>query len=106
MAQLPSSFSFLQHHHKRSRWLSSFSFQTQRKQNTQENNKKKTKRREGVFLQALVLPSHFWLLLLPFCFKHFLLASSSSQIEEKKRKTKKKNHKEEKKMQRREGTFL
>jgi len=29
---------------------------------------KKTKRREGVYLQAPVLPSHFWFLLLPFRF--------------------------------------
>ncbi len=44
-------------------------------------------RREGVFLQAPTLPFHFWLSLLPFCFKCFLLASSSSQTKEKKRKT-------------------
>jgi len=36
------------------------------------------------------MPFHFWLSLLPFYFKHFLLASSFSQVEEKKRKTKKK----------------
>jgi hypothetical protein len=69
---------------------SSSSFQTQKRQNTQENNPKKIKRREGAYLQAFVLPSHFWLPLLPFYFKHFLLASSSSQAKKKKKKTKKK----------------
>jgi len=39
--------------------------------------------REGAFLQAPTLPSHFWLSLLPFCFKHFFLASSFSQAKEK-----------------------
>jgi len=48
-------------------------------------------RREGAFFQALTPPSHFWLSLLPFYFKHFLLASSSYQVG--------------KKMQRREGVF-
>ncbi len=50
------------------------------------------KRKEGTYFQALTLPSHFWLPLLPFCFKRFLLAPSS-QVKEKKKKTieKKKN---------------
>jgi len=34
--------------------------------------------------------------LLPFCFKHFLLASSSSQIEEKRKRQRKKKHREKK----------
>jgi len=53
---------------------------------------KKMKRKEGTYFQALTLPSHFWLPLLPFCFKRFLLAPSS-QVKEKKKKTieKKKN---------------
>jgi hypothetical protein len=52
----------------------------------------KMKRKEGTYFQALTLPSHFWLPLLPFCFKRFLLAPSS-QVKEKKKKTieKKKN---------------
>ncbi len=52
-------------------------------------------RREGTFLQAPILPSHFWVSFLPFCFKCFFLASSSSQAGKKKKK--KKNHREEKK---------
>jgi hypothetical protein len=55
-----------------------------KKNKTHKNNIKKTKRREGVYFQALALLSHFWLPLLPFCFKHFLLASSFSQAKEKK----------------------
>jgi hypothetical protein len=42
-------------------------------------------RKEGAFLQAPTLPSHFWLSILPFYFKCFLLAFSSSQAEEKKK---------------------
>ncbi len=71
--------------------LLSFLFpQTQRRQNTHKKTRKKTKRREGAYFQAPVLPFHFWLSLLPFCFKRFFLASSSSQAEEKKKKTIKK----------------
>jgi len=60
-------------------------------------------RREGVYLQAFALPSHFLalifaLLLLPFCFKCFFLTSFFSQTKEKKNTKKKKNHREEKKM--------
>jgi uncharacterized membrane protein len=65
----------------------SSSFQTHTK------TTKKTKRREG----APTLPSHFWLLLLPFCFKHFFLASSFSHAKEKRKKTKKKKTIEKKK---------
>ncbi len=46
--------------------------------------------KEGAYFQTFVLPSHFWLLLLPFRFKCFLLTSSSFQTKEKK------NHREEK----------
>jgi hypothetical protein len=38
------------------------------------------------------LPSHFWFLLLPFCFKHFFLASFSSQTEKKKKTIDKKKN--------------
>jgi hypothetical protein len=60
---------------------------------------KKTKRREGAYLQAPTPPSHFWLSLLPFCFKQFLLASSSSSQAKKKKRNKQrnKNHRKEKK---------
>ncbi len=61
-----------------------FFFSNTKKTKHTKKQQKKTKRREGVYFQAPALPSHFWLLLLPFCFKHFLLASSSSQAEEKK----------------------
>jgi hypothetical protein len=54
---------------------------------THNKTTKKTKRREGAYLQTPTLPSHFWLLLLPFCFKHFLLSSFSSQAKTKKKKT-------------------
>jgi hypothetical protein len=53
-------------------------------------------RRERTFLQTLAMPSHFWLPLLPFYFKRFLVPSSSSQAEEKKRKTIKKKKNAEK----------
>jgi hypothetical protein len=81
---------------------SSFSFQTQRRQSTQENKKEKTKRKEGAYLQAPVLPSHFWFLLLPSHFYPFVLNGFSfiyfsSQVEEMKKKTKKKKTIEKKK---------
>jgi hypothetical protein len=65
-----------------------------------KTTKKKTKRREGAYFQAPTLPFHFWLSLLPFCFKRFLLASSSSQAR-KINKQRKKNHREEKKCKKR-----
>ncbi len=49
----------------------------------------KTKRREGAYLQAPAMPSHFWFLLLPFYFKRFLLTSFSSQTKNKIKYTKK-----------------
>ncbi len=68
-------------------------------------------RREGAYLQALTLPSHFWLSLVasyfcPFVSNAFSLASSS-QAEEKKRKHKgKKNHRKKKCRERKEHTFF
>jgi hypothetical protein len=58
-------------------------------------------KREGTFLQAPTLPSHFWLPPLPshfypFCFKRFLLIFYFSQAEKEKINKEKKNHKEEK----------
>ncbi len=52
-------------------------------------------RREGTYLQVLVLPSHFWLPLLSsyFCLfisSTFSLASSSSQVKKRKKNTKEK----------------
>ncbi len=46
--------------------------------------------REGTYFQAFALPSHFWLLFLPFRFKRFLLTSSSFQTKEKKKHNEKK----------------
>jgi hypothetical protein len=45
------------------------SSQTHRRQKTQKKTKKETKTKQGTYLQALILPSHFWLSLLPsrFC---------------------------------------
>jgi hypothetical protein len=62
--------------------------------------------REGAYFQAFVLPSHFWLLLLPFCFKRFLLTSSSFQTKGKKNTMKKKKTIKKKKMQKNEGIYL
>jgi hypothetical protein len=64
-------------------------------------------KKEGAYFQALVLPSHFWLLFLAshFCLfvsSAFFLVSFSFQAEEKKEE-----HKErKKKIQRREGDYL
>jgi hypothetical protein len=54
-----------------------------------KTTKKKTKRKEGVYLQVLGLPFHFWLSLLPFYFKRFLMTSSSQAIEKKTQRTRK-----------------
>jgi hypothetical protein len=51
---------------------SSFSQVEEKKRKTIE--KKKMQRRDGVFFQALTLPSHFWLPLLP---SHFCLSVSN-----------------------------
>jgi len=83
-------------------------FSSKRKKNhrTKKNSKKE---------RSLPLSSHFalsflaptsTLLLLPFCFKCFLLASFSSQPKKKHTHKEKKNHRKEKKMQRREGAYL
>jgi hypothetical protein len=64
--------------------MASSSFQTKKNKNHKEE--KKMQRKEGAFLQALVL--HFWLPFLPFCFKRFLLGIFffSSRRKEKKKK--------------------
>jgi hypothetical protein len=55
---------------------------------------------------SLLAPT-FALLLLPFCFKHFLLASFSSQVKEKKEKHKeKKNQRKKKCREEKEFIFL
>jgi hypothetical protein len=70
-------------------FLSTSSFQAKEKKHTH-------KRREGDFLQAPVLPSHFWLLLLPshFCpfvsntfFWHLLLLKQKKKKKHKEKKT-------------------
>jgi len=68
---------------------SSSSSQTQRRQNTQKNKNKKPREWEGAYLQAFVMPFHFWLSHLPFCFKCFFLTSFSSQEKKKKPRNKK-----------------
>ncbi len=100
--KLPSFFSLQQHYRKR-RWHIAivFFFSTTSpqkktmahycrlllvKHKIDKTHKKTTKRREGSYLEALALPAHFWLPLLPFYFKHFLLTFFSSQAKEKKRK--------------------
>jgi len=65
-------------------------------------------RREGAYLQAFVLPFHFWLPLLASCFYTFVssilsLASSFSQAKEKKEK---KNHREKKDAKKGESLFF
>jgi hypothetical protein len=79
--------------------LASFSFQVEEKK--KKTIKKKTNvKKGGSFPSSFSLPSHFWLSLLPFCFKRFFLASFFSQAK------KKKNHKEEKKcIERKELSF-
>jgi hypothetical protein len=59
-------------------------FFSRRKKEKKTIEKKKIQRRERAHFQALALPSHFWFLLLAFCFCPFVsstfsLASSSSQ---------------------------
>jgi len=74
--------------------LSIFFFSNKRKTKRTKKNKtikkKQMQKKDGAFLQVPVRPSHFWLLLLPFCFKRFFETSFSSQAKEKKR-----NHREE-----------
>jgi hypothetical protein len=66
------------------------------------------RRREGDYLEAPPLPSHFLLLFLPFRFKCFFLASFFFSNKRKKRKTqRKKNHRRKKKWKEgRELTFF
>jgi hypothetical protein len=67
--------------------------------------KKKNANKGRSLLSSFALPSHFWLLLLPFHFKCFLLTSSSFQTKEKKNTMKKKTI-EKKKMLKKKGTYL
>jgi hypothetical protein len=76
-----------------------------RKKRKKNIEKKKNAKKGGIFLQAPTLPSHFWLLLLPFCFKcfswHFLLLKQKKITKNIWNKTIKKI-----KMHRKEGAFL
>jgi hypothetical protein len=99
---LPLSSSSLQHHHKRKRQHITvvFFFSNIKKTNTHNKTTKKTKRREGAYLQTPALPSHFWLLLLPSRFCTFISNAFSLHfllLKQKKKKTqrKKKNHRKE-----------
>jgi hypothetical protein len=86
-----SAFSLLHFYFMHFLLVSSFS-QAKKKQRKKKNpyRRKKMQIREGAYFQAFALPSHFWLLLLPFRFKCFLLTSSSFQTKEKKNTMKKK----------------
>jgi hypothetical protein len=61
--------------------LGIFFFSSRRKRNKTKKKKtikkKKMQRKEGVFLQAPTLPSHFWVLLLPSHFYPFVLNAFS-----------------------------
>jgi hypothetical protein len=70
-----------QQHHKRRRWHIAILFFFL---NTPKNNPKNPNRKEGTYFQAPALPFHFWVPLLPFCFKCFLITSSYFQTKEKK----------------------
>ncbi len=96
------------------RHLTSSSFQALKRKKTQ---RKKNHREEKNAEKGRSFPSSsrstfsllalaFAFLLLPFCFKHFLLAFFSSQAEENKKTQRKKIHRKEKKMQRREGAYF
>ncbi len=52
--------------------------------------------REGAYFQAFVLPSHFWLLLLPFLFQMFSPNIFFFSNKRKKKHIEKKNHREKK----------
>jgi len=86
--KLPLPFS-LEHHHKKT-MAHCFRFLLLKHKENKTHKKtttKKTRRREGAYLQTPTLPSHFWLPLLHFRFKCFFLASFSSQIKKIKIKT-------------------
>ncbi len=92
---LPLSFFFLQHHHRRRQWQCLLKHKTHK---THKKTTRKNHEKGGSLPSTPVLPSHFWLLLLPFCYKRFLLTFFSFQTnrrKEKKRKLKK-NHREKK----------
>jgi len=65
---------------------------------TYNKTTKKTKQREGAYLQALALPSHFWLMLLPFRFKLFSRSIFFFSSEREKNYTVKKKCKEGKEL--------
>jgi flagellar biosynthesis protein FlhB len=80
-----------------------FSSKSKEKKNKKEKpieKKTKMQRKEGAYLQALALPSHFWVSLLASCFclfvsSAFSLAFFFSQAKENKEKHKEqKNHRE------------
>jgi len=82
-----ASSSFLQHHHIR-RWrhiIVIFFSNTKKTKHTRKQHKK-TKKKEGAYLQTPSLPSHLWFLLLPFCFKRFLLGIFFFSSRRKKKK--------------------
>jgi hypothetical protein len=68
--------------------MSSFPSQIQRRQNTQENNKIKTKRREGVYFKFLLCPHTFGSYFYPFVSNAF--SSHLLFFKQKEKKTKKK----------------
>jgi len=75
--------------------LAPSSFQAEEKKKNHKKEKKNAEKGKNFplsscFALSLCAPT-FALLLLPFCFKHFLLASSSSQVEERKKNNKKEN---------------
>jgi len=85
--KLPLPSSLQQRHKRKQRHIAIvFFFSNIKKTKHIRKQQKKTKRKEGAYLQAPSLPSHFWLPLLPFYFKCFLLASSSFQTKKKKKK--------------------
>jgi hypothetical protein len=67
---LPLSSYSLQHHHKRRRRhiVVIFFFSNTKKTKHTRKQQKEPKKREGVYLQAPTLPSHFWLPFLPSTF--------------------------------------
>ncbi len=105
---LPLSSSFLQHHHRRRRWhivVIFFFLNTKKIKHTRKEHKK-TKRREGAYLQAPTLPSllaaTFTLLFQTFFHDIFFFSNKRKE----KQKQRKKNHRKENKCrERRELSF-
>jgi len=92
-------------------FLTFFFFQPkEKKKKTKKKNHregKKMQRREGIFLQAFTLPSHFWLPLLPLLFQMlfpgiFFFSSRRKKKQHKEKKT----HRKYLKIQRRDGAFF